>query len=137
MYENLTKLLPRFDTDHFGEWIIDKENDGSPEHPIQWPYVHYDDVVHDYCKAIYKLAKQYPDIMNYEEILRRANIDTSLDSMADADVSQLDGMTVATMLFTTTRIERFCDGAILDLCTAGVIKRWLERLKEIDEERIG
>ena len=33
----LTKYIPMIQTDSFGEWVIDKENDGTPEHPIQMP----------------------------------------------------------------------------------------------------
>lgn len=39
MYEGLTTLLNEIKTDSIGAWIVDKENDGSPEHPIQFPVV--------------------------------------------------------------------------------------------------
>ena len=32
MYESLTKYLLEFPDDEKGMWIIDKENDGTPEH---------------------------------------------------------------------------------------------------------
>lgn len=35
MYESLTKYLLEFPGDEKGTWIIDNENDGTPEHPIQ------------------------------------------------------------------------------------------------------
>ena len=41
MYEKLTSLLEDIKTDSIGQWIVDKENDGSLEHPIQMPFVHY------------------------------------------------------------------------------------------------
>ena len=41
MYEKLTSLLEDIKTDSIGKWIVDKENDGSLEHPIQMPFVHY------------------------------------------------------------------------------------------------
>ena len=31
MYESLTKYLIEFTGDEFGTWVIDKENDGTPE----------------------------------------------------------------------------------------------------------
>lgn len=34
MYESLTVLINEIKTDSIGEWIVDKENDGSPEHPF-------------------------------------------------------------------------------------------------------
>lgn len=33
MYEALTTFIPALVTDNIGEWIIDKENDGTAEHP--------------------------------------------------------------------------------------------------------
>ena len=36
-FEQLTKYIAVLDGDNFGTWIIDRENDGTPEHPIQMP----------------------------------------------------------------------------------------------------
>ena len=33
-YELLTKHISTFESNDFGEWFVDKENDGSMEHPI-------------------------------------------------------------------------------------------------------
>lgn len=41
MYESLIKYLPLLSSDGIGDWVIDKENDGTSEHPIQMPYVNY------------------------------------------------------------------------------------------------
>ncbi|CAK7036797.1 hypothetical protein [Tissierella sp.] len=30
-FDILTKYIPMIQTDSFGEWVIDKENDGTPE----------------------------------------------------------------------------------------------------------
>ena len=45
MYESLTALLNEIKTDSIGEWIVDKENDGSLEHPIQMPFVDYSETI--------------------------------------------------------------------------------------------
>lgn len=34
MYQALTDYLPKIESDSFGEWIVDKDNDGTPENPI-------------------------------------------------------------------------------------------------------
>ena len=34
-FDILVKYIPMIQADSFGEWVIDKENDGTPEHPIQ------------------------------------------------------------------------------------------------------
>ena len=39
MFENLTKYLTEFSQGEFGSWVVDYENDGTPEHPIQIPHV--------------------------------------------------------------------------------------------------
>lgn len=52
MYESLTKYLLEFPGDEKGMWIIDKENDGTPEHPIQMPYVNYSRLVRGSCLAV-------------------------------------------------------------------------------------
>ena len=60
MYESLTSLLPKLQGAKYGDWIIDKENDGSPEHPKQLPFVAYDRVVTDLETAIYRISKKRP-----------------------------------------------------------------------------
>ena len=47
-FENLTKYLPHLDEDKFGTWVIDHKNDGTPEHPIQMPFVNYSEMVHHF-----------------------------------------------------------------------------------------
>lgn len=39
MHESLTKYLLELASNEKGVWLIDKENEGTPEHPIQIPYV--------------------------------------------------------------------------------------------------
>jgi hypothetical protein len=34
-FDVLTKYISMIQLDSIDEWIIDKENDGTPEHPIQ------------------------------------------------------------------------------------------------------
>jgi hypothetical protein len=61
MYESLTSFIPVLATDSYGEWIVDKENDGTPEHPIQWPFVNYGEAVVHLEKEIYRFDKEHPD----------------------------------------------------------------------------
>ena len=37
-FDILIKYIPIIQADSIGEWVIDKENDGTPEHPIQMPF---------------------------------------------------------------------------------------------------
>ena len=40
-YSALTKYINLLKNDNAGEWICDKENDGSSERPIHVPYIMY------------------------------------------------------------------------------------------------
>lgn len=135
MYESLTKYLPELDKTSYGDWIIDKENDGSMEHPKQFPFVDYNDVVSNIWDEIYKFAKDHPEyqLTRYSDILARSGIKWETQSMKNADVSKLDGQTVMALLMAVTRAERFCDGAMLDFYDTGYITKWIQRLKTIDD----
>lgn len=135
MYETLTGFLERLNSTEYGDWIIDKTNDGSPEHPKQFPFVSYRRVVREFQGAVYDFIDQHEEmeLTRYSEILKAANIEWDSQSMKNADVSSLDGKAVVALLIGAIRAERFCDGALLDFFEDGSIKKWLSRLKEIDK----
>lgn len=135
MYERLTALLNEIKTDSVGEWIVDKENDGSPEHPIQFPFVHYSESVRKFEHEVYNFEKEHPEygLNSYGEILNEHGIEWGADSMKLADVTNLSGRTVMALLMGAIRAERFCDGALMGFFSDGSIEKWLNRLKEIDE----
>ena len=56
MYESLTKYLDEFTGTEFGTWIIDKKNDGTPEHPLQFPFVDYSRVVDQFIHDVYSFV---------------------------------------------------------------------------------
>ena len=136
MYEVLTAFLPKFQKSSFGEWIIDRVNDGSPEHPKQFPHVSYDRVVDDFVDAAYSFADHHKEmeLNRYGEILEVANLKWDADSMSNADVSALDGKTVMALIIGAIRAERFCDGALLEFFENGSVAKWLSRLQIIDNE---
>ena len=135
MYESLTSLLPKLHGAEYGEWIIDRENDGSPEHPIQFPFVVYGRAVTNLENAIYRFIdeRKEMELTRYGNILEKANIQWDAQSMKYADVSDLDGRTVMALLVGAVRAERFSDGALLAFCEDGSVAKWLQRLKELDE----
>lgn len=75
------------------------------------------------------------ELTRFGDILEKANIKWDAQSMKYADVSALDGRTVMALLVGAVRAERFCDGALLTFCEGGNVAKWLQRLKELDEER--
>ena len=135
MYESLTELIPQIDSaDQYGEWVVDHEHKGTPDDPIHFPYVSYGQVMRDYDHRVYAFVDKHPEygLTNYSDILARSGIEWSSESMEAADVSKLDGQTVMALLVASLRADRFCEGALLGFFESGAIRRWLERLRQID-----
>lgn len=137
-FDNLTKYLSQLSDDSFGTWIIDRENDGSLEHPIQIPFVNYSELVHNFIDDVMRVVDQEPEMQltHYGKILESNGIEWGSKSMSAADVSKADVICVLALLVGAIRAERFCDGALLGFFKDGSIRKWLERLKEIDEGAI-
>ena len=133
-FDSLTKYLPQFRDDSFGTWIIDRENDGTPEHPIQMPFVNYTELVHNFIDDVMRIVDQNPEmeLTHYGRILNDNGIEWGSQSMSEADVSAADVICVLALLVGAIRAERFCDGALLGFFKDGSIRKWLERLQEID-----
>lgn len=134
-HEIMTKYIPLIKNDDFGEWKIDTENDGTPEHPKQMPFVMYSRVVHDFIEDVYKFHQNNEDYMlnRYGEILENNKIEWGQKSMSEVDVSSMNGQVVMALIMGAVRAERFCDGALLGLLKDGSILKWLERLQDIDD----
>ena len=137
MYESLTKYLLEFPGDEKGMWVIDKENDGTPEHPIQMPYVNYSMLARNFTDDVYSFVDKHQEmgLCSYAEILKENGIEWSMDSMSTAVVENLDAKCVLAMILGAVRAERFCDGALLGFFENGSIARWIERLKKLDTEQ--
>ncbi|MBQ6518501.1 MAG: hypothetical protein IJI14_07270 [Anaerolineaceae bacterium] len=134
MYEKLTEFLPELENLEYGKWIIDHENDGSPEHPKHMPFVNYHSIVKGFVMAVYEFMEEHPELnlTKYQEIMNAQNISWGTESMKNADVSSLDGQTVMALIMGAIRADRFCEGALLSFFKDDSMKRWLLRLKEID-----
>ena len=132
-FEQLTKYIDILDEDNFGTWIIDRENDGTPERPIQIPFVNYSEMVHRFIDDVYAFSDNNKDfeLTRYGEILERNGLEWGSKSMREADVSSLDAQCVMALIMGAVRAERFCDGALLGFFKDGSIRTWLERLKEV------
>lgn len=126
----LTKYIPMIQEDSIGEWVFDKENDGTHEHPIQMPYVDYSEIVNNFIVDVYTFEESNKDmeLTRYGEILKDNGIEWDSVSMENADVSNLNAQSVLALIMGSVRAERFCDGALFDLFKNGCILKWLERL---------
>lgn len=136
-FESLTKYIQQLKDDKFGDWVIDRENDGTPEHPIHMPFVNYSEKVDFFREDVWRFMEENEDmeLNRYRDILNENGIEWGSDSMSEADVSSLNAQCVMALIMGAIRAERFCDGALLDFFENGSILKWLERLKEIDEEQ--
>ena len=135
MFEELVGLIDKIKDDSIGGWIVDKENDGTLEHPIQMPFVVYSRVVRQFERVVYNFEEEHPEfeLNQYGSILERYDIKWETQSMSTVDVSKMDGQGVMALIMAAVRAERFCDGALKEFFENGSIEKWLCRLKEIDE----
>ena len=136
-FDNLIKLIPVLKEKDFGTMIVDRENDGTPEHPIRLPFIDYSESVRELERAIYDFDRNNPDtdLHNYSAILEENGLEWSIESMEHADVSDLDSTAVMALLLGAVRADRFSEGTLLSFLESGAVVRWLERLKEISEEQ--
>ena len=121
MYENLTKYLDEFTETEFGTWIIDKKNDGTPEHPIQFPFVDYSRVVDQFIQDVYSFVDSHEEmgLHNYIKILEDNGIKWSWEPMVKAEVDHLDAQCIIALILGAIRADRFGEGDIT--C---ILKRW-------------
>ncbi|QAA32636.1 DUF6508 domain-containing protein [Clostridium manihotivorum] len=133
-FDILTKYIPMIQSDNVGEWVIDKENDGTLEHPIHMPFVAYSEIVNNFIKDFYNFEESNKDmgLTSYGDILKANGLEWDMELMKNADVSSLNAQCVLALIMGAVRAERFCDGALLDFFKCGCILKWLERLKSIE-----
>ena len=131
-FELLTKHIPTFEGEDFGEWHPKYEQDGSKEQPLQFPFVLYSKKIRDFEEDVYRFVDLYPEmgLRQYGSILDKNGIDMA--EIDQADISNIDAECICAMIVAIIRAERLCDGAILSFCMDGIFKKWLIRLKEID-----
>ena len=132
--DELTKYIDIIEIDNIGEWVFDKENDGTPSHPIQIPYVNYSDEVINFISDFYKFAESNPEmgLNNYQEILKKKGLSLDIEAMIATDVSELEQEDVLALIMGTVRADRFAEGSLLKVFQSCSMMRWLERLKKLD-----
>lgn len=134
-FDILTKYIPMMiQTDSFGEWVIDNENDGTLEHLIQMPFVDYSEMVDNFINDVYAFEESNKDmeLTRYGDILKDNGLEWDSESMKNVDISSLNAQCVLALIMGAVRAERFCDGALLDFFKSGCILNWLDRLKNIE-----
>lgn len=129
-FESLTKYIPMLREDYFGEWVIDQENDGTDERPIQMPFVNYSETVRHFIEDVYTFAEHHQEmeLTRYREILIENGIEGIPNDMENVDISNLNAQCVLALIMGVVRAERFCDGAIFNFFKNGTMLKCLERL---------
>lgn len=134
-FDILTKYISTIKSDSIGEWINDKKNDGKLERPIQMPFVGYSEMVINFINDVYAFEENNKEmeLTRYGHILKDNDIEWGMESMQNAEVSNLNVLCVLALIMGAGRAERFCDGALLDFFKNGCMLTWLKRLKAIVE----
>ena len=136
IYEPLARYLNAMKNDNIGEWKIDKENKGTPENPKVFPFVMYSRMVDCFIDDVCNFVSSYPEyhLTSYYGILEENNLEWGMDSMLNADVSELDARCILALIVGAVRADRFCGGALLKFFKEGAIEKWLLRLEELDKQ---
>ncbi|MBR6467105.1 MAG: ADP-ribosylglycohydrolase family protein [Desulfovibrio sp.] len=131
MFETLTALLPMLEKTKPDQWIMAGSDDVDGGQPDLMPCYAYGPEARQLMEAIGRFAHEHGELKlyDYPRILQEAGL---WESPGKADVSTLDGRSVAALLFRAVRAERFCDGAFLSCLESGLVLRWLQRLRDID-----
>ena len=94
------------------------------------------DRVKDFITLVYKFDKTHPQFKMYDHIktLKRHKIEWCIYDIREADVSKADARLVLALIMGTIRGEIFSAGNLLFCLENGIVTRWLERLREIDQK---
>lgn len=131
----LTKYIGKISkTASYGNWVIDGENDGTPEHPIHLPFVNFHKLVNAFVSELYQLSGIHPEyqLTNYNSILESNGLKWDAEVMRKANADKLDAKCILALIMGAIRAEHFCDGALLKFFQDGNMLKWLKRLKDID-----
>jgi ADP-ribosylglycohydrolase len=136
-FEGLTKYIGKLaGAASCGEWIVDTENDGSPEHPIQMPYVDYSKSAVSFIDEFYRFSDSHPEyeLTHYESILESNGLKWDCEQMRGADTENIEAHGILALIMGVIRADRFCEGTLYAFFNDGTILEWLKRLKAIDSD---
>lgn len=118
MYENITKFIGKL-TD-CGKWV----NEGDT------PQFAYADVVDEFLDEVQDFL-----VFDYDVVLDQIKEKLSLPQIsADVDASLLNEEEVLSLITGIVAREKFISGILASYLRSGAMDRWLERLKELDED---
>lgn len=134
MYEKLIAYLPSLNGEKHGKWVSGKSKDPSAS---PFGFLMYDRTGDGIMHEVYRIVDRYPQmgLNRYQEILEKNGIHWNKQEMKEADVSKWDDQGVMALLVGILRADRFVEGVYKEFLENGCIRRWIERLKEIDAEK--
>ena len=130
-FDEILKLEEPLNQDKFGEWVVDsKQHKGTKDDPIHLPFPSYTKTVDKLIEAVYNFNENNPDynLFNYNEILEKNGYKEL--KFEEIDVSNMDDKCLMALFMALVRGERFCDGLIMSMLKAGIVQKWIKRLKE-------
>ena len=130
-FESLTKYLYAIDLDDIGTVVYNPKKEG---HSLELPYVKYTDMVYLFIKDVYDFSDKNKDfeLDRYDLILSEYGIEKGGIPLDSVDVLKMDGRGVMALIMAVVRAERFYEGTLRAAFKKGIMRKWLERLKEID-----
>lgn len=135
-YSKLTNLIEKLQgAGDVGSWVFDNAR-GTDGNLIVAPHVKYSPVVDEVYNGIMNICEENPELEHaqYWVTLSKYGIDATPWYMENADVSDKDAKFVIALLIGVYSGERFSDGLIGHFFKKGIILKWIERLKEIDDD---
>ncbi len=131
MYEKLISYLPSLNEGKHAEWMSGKKN-GS-----LFGFVMHDRIAEGIMREVYRIVDRYPqlELNRYQEILEKNGIRWKHSEMETVDVSKWDDQGVMALLLGIIRADRFSEGVYKEFLDNGCIRRWIERLKEIEMQK--
>ena len=117
MYESLTKYIDRIEKRKKQDWNLT--------------------IIKCFTKDVNAFVKKKEKLglINYWDVIQEHGIDFHTESLMKLDVSEMDAKPVLALIVAAVREEGACDDTYLEHFEKGLVMKWLERLRQIDNSR--
>lgn len=137
-FERITGVIPVLEGEgKHGDWIVDAEHRGTPDDPVQMPFVGYGKAGEMLIEAVHKCVEDLGEEMgmhDYMGVLESYGLHGEDDIQA-VDASACDAKCTLAMILAIVRQDRFCEGLLLHYLESGKMLGWMKRLAELDEQQ--
>lgn len=131
MFEQLTSYIDKIASE---EKSGERHGSFNQEQP-SFSHVYYSVPMHRFEDDVLKFVDVHPEmeLTGYYDVLEKNGLAWDSTIMQKADIANASGQLVMALIVGAIRAERFCGGALLGFLENGCIVKWLERLKQIDD----